>query len=139
MNKIILLGRLVADPETRVSTNETRITRYRLAVNKRFKREGEPDADFFNCIAFGKQAEFAANYLAKGMKVAIAGSVQTGSYEKEGVKHYTFDVIVDEHDFADSKASSDTTKVKAEPSHSEDIDKSGFMAIDYDIEELPFA
>lgn len=106
MNKVILMGRLTRDPEVRYSQgeNQTVIVRYSLAVNRRFKREGDPEADFINCVAFGKQAEFAEKYLKKGTKMAITGRIQTGSYtNKDGVKVYTTDVIVEEQEFAKAK------------------------------------
>lgn len=107
MNKVILIGRLVADPEVRYSQGEqsTAVARYRLAVDRRFKREGEANADFIPCVAFGKAAEFAEKYLHKGTKIAVVGRIQTGSYEKEGQKFYTTDVVVEEHEFCESKGS----------------------------------
>lgn len=110
MNKVILMGRLTRDPEVRYSQgeNQTAIARYSLAVNRRFKREGDPEADFINCVAFGKQAEFAEKYLKKGTKMTITGRIQTGSYtNKDGVKVYTTDVIVEEQEFAESKAAAE--------------------------------
>ena len=92
MNKVILMGRIVRDPEVRYSTGEnaTAIARYSLAVDRRFKRDGEPTADFINCVAFGKTAEFAEKYFHQGIKIAIVGRIQTGSYtNKDGVKVYT--------------------------------------------------
>lgn len=106
MNKVILIGRLCADPETRYTANGDCVAKYRLAVNRKFKKEGQPDADFLNCIAFGKTGEFASRYLKKGSKVAVEGRIQTGSYEKDGVKHYTTDIIVEQHEFCDSNVSS---------------------------------
>ena len=108
MNKVILMGRLTRDPEVRYSQgeNSTAIARYSLAVDRRYKREGEDTADFFNCVAFGKSAEFAEKYLRKGMKIAIAGRIQPGSYvNKDGVKVYTIEIVVEEHEFAESKNS----------------------------------
>lgn len=107
MNKAILIGRLTRDPEIRYSQSNASmaIARYTLAVDRRFKREGEPEADFINCVAFGKSAEFAERYLRKGIKIAVEGRIQTGSYEKDGVKHYTTDIIVDNQEFAESKNS----------------------------------
>ena len=110
MNKVILMGRLTRDPEVRYSQGENAkaVARYSLAVNRRFKREGDPDADFINCVAFGKQAEFAEKYLKKGTKMAITGRIQTGSYtNKDGVRVYTTDIVVEEQEFAESKAASD--------------------------------
>lgn len=105
MNKIILTGRLCADPEIKQTPSGTVIATYRFAANRAYKREGQPDADFFNCKAFGKAAEFVERYLKKGMKIAIIGHVETGSYtNKDGVKIPTFEVLVDEHEFLESKA-----------------------------------
>ena len=107
MNKAILLGRLAKDPELRYSKAATplAVSRYALAVSRRFKRDGEPDADFFNCIAFGKSAEFSANYFKKGMLVAICGHIQNRQWEDDkGQKRYATEIIVDEQNFAESKA-----------------------------------
>ena len=106
MNKVILMGRLTRDPEIRYSQGErsTAVARYSLAVNRTFKRDGEPDADFINCVAFGRQAEFAEKYFHKGIRIVITGRIQTGSYtNKDGVRVYTTDIIVDDQEFADSK------------------------------------
>ena len=109
MNKVILMGWLTRDPEVRYSQGEnaTAISRSTLAVNRRFKREGdEQTADFINCVAFGKMAEFQEKYFHKGTKIVISGRIQTGSYtNKEGQKVYTTDVVVEEQDFAESKGS----------------------------------
>ena len=107
MNKVILMGRLTRDPEIRYSQGErsTAVARYSLAVNRTFKRDGEPDADFINCVAFGRQGEFAEKYMKQGTKIVISGRIQTGSYtNRDGVKVYTTDVVVEEQDFAESKA-----------------------------------
>ena len=106
MNKVILMGILTRDPEIRYSQGErsTAVARYSLAVNRTFKRDGEPDADFINCVAFGRQAEFAEKYFHKGIRIVITGRIQTGSYtNKDGVRVYTTDIIVDDQEFADSK------------------------------------
>lgn len=108
MNKVILMGRLTADPEVRYTQGENpmAIARYTLAVNRRFKRNGEQEADFIRCIAFGKQAEFVEKYLKRGIQILIAGRIQTGSYtNKDGAKVYTIDVVVEEHNFTESKSS----------------------------------
>ena len=107
MNKVVLMGRLTRDPDIRYSQGEkaTCIARYTIAVDRRFKREGEQDADFISCVAFGKSGEFVEKYLHKGTKIAIVGRLQTGSYEKDGQRIYTTDVVVEEHEFAESKAS----------------------------------
>ena len=103
MNKVILIGRLTRDPQ--VKAGETTIARYTLAVDRRGKREeGKPSADFISCVAFGKSAEFVQNYLHQGIKVAVVGHIQTGSYtNKDGVKIYTTDVVVDEHEFCEKR------------------------------------
>lgn len=104
MNKVILIGRLTKDPEIRATENTT-IAMYSLAVDRKFKRDGEPTADFITCKAFGRCGEFAEKYLHKGTKIAVVGHIQTGSYtNKDGNKVYTTDVIVDEHEFVESKA-----------------------------------
>ena len=106
MNKVILMGRLTRDPEVRYSAgdNSMAIARYTLAVDRRFKRDGEATADFIGCVAFGRSAEFAEKYFHQGMRVLITGRIQTGSYtNKDGQKVYTTDVIVEDQEFADSK------------------------------------
>lgn len=106
MNKVILMGRLTRDPEVRNSQGGTAVARYTLAVDRMFKREGEPNTDFINCITFGKNAEFAEKYLKKGMRIVVSGRIQTGSYtNRDGVKVYTTDIIVEEHEFAERKQS----------------------------------
>jgi len=136
MNKVILIGRLTRDPEVRYSQGENSlaIARYTLAVDRRFKRAGEQDADFISCVTFGKAAEFAEKYLKQGVKIAITGRIQTGSYtNKEGQKIYTTEVVVEEHEFAESKRDNDS-QVSA-PNDTGD----GFMNIPDGIdEELPF-
>ena len=106
MNKVILMGRLTRDPEVRYSAgdNSMAIARYTLAVDRRFKRDGEATADFIGCVAFGRSAEFAEKYFRQGMRVLVSGRIQTGSYvNKDGQKVYTTDIIVDDQEFADSK------------------------------------
>ena len=107
MNKIILIGRLTCDVEMRYGTNNnnTAIARYTLAVNRPYKQNGGQEADFLPCIAFGKTAEFAEKYLAKGMRVAIEGRIQTGSYtNRDGQKVYTTDVVVERQEFLEKRA-----------------------------------
>lgn len=109
MNKVILMGRLTRDPETRYSqgASGTAVCRYSLAVNRSYKRDGEPDADFFNIVAFGNRGEFAGKYFRKGMMVAVVGELRNGSYtDKDGNKRYTTDVVVSEQHFAEKKADS---------------------------------
>lgn len=108
MNQCILMGRLTREPEVRDSASGMKVARYTLAVDRRFKREGEPSADFISCVAFGKSAEFAEKYFTKGTKIAITGRIQTGSYtNKDGNKVYTTDVVVENQEFAESKKASD--------------------------------
>lgn len=133
MNKIILLGRIVRDPEVRYTQgdNSMAIAKFSLAVNRRFKKENEPEADFFNCTAFGKQAEFIEKYLKQGIKILLSGRIQNDNYtNKEGQKVYSIQIMVEEMEFAESKNNS-----TSEPSQSND----GFMNIPDGLqEELPF-
>ena len=107
MNKVVLLGRLTKEPDVR-QTQVVTIARYTLAVTRRGKkREGQQEADFISCVAFGKAGEFAANYLHKGTKICVSGRLQTGSYTRQdGTKAYTTDVVIEEQEFAESKADS---------------------------------
>ena len=110
MNKVILMGRLTRDPEVRYSAgdNSMAIARYTLAVDRRFKRDGEATADFIGCVAFARSAEFAEKYFRQGLKVVVSGRIQTGSYtNRDGQKVYTTDVVVEDQEFAESKAASD--------------------------------
>ena len=112
MNKVILMGRLTRDPEVRYSQgeNSTAIARYTLAVDRRFRRnnDGEQTADFIGCVAFGRSAEFAEKYFRQGLKIAVTGRIQTGSYtNRDGQKVYTTEVVVEDQEFAESKAASD--------------------------------
>ena len=138
MNKVILMGRLTRDPEVRYTQgdNAMAIARYSLAVDRRFKRDGEPDADFINCVAFGKSGEFAEKYLKKGTKIAVVGRIQTGSYtNKDGQKVYTTDVVVEEQEFAESKNSGSSDNNQSAPENK----NTDFMNIPDGIdEELPF-
>lgn len=107
MNKVILMGRLTRDPEVRYSQGDkpTAVARFTLAVNRTFKREGEPTADFLNCVAFGRGAEFIEKYFRQGNQVVVCGRIQTGSYiNKDGQKIYTTNIVVDEQEFAQSKS-----------------------------------
>ena len=105
MNKVILIGRLAADPELRTTQSGIPVAQYRLAVNRRTKSaDGQQVADFFPCIAWGQNAEFVAKYLSKGMKIGIVGTLQTRSYDaQDGSKRYVTEVIVNEHEFCESK------------------------------------
>lgn len=109
MNKVILMGRLTRDPEVRYSQGEnaTAVARFTLAVDRRIKRDNEASVDYINCVSFGRSAEFAEKYFHKGTKIAIVGRIQTGSYtNKDGQKVYTTDIVIEEQDFAESKAAS---------------------------------
>ncbi len=148
MNKVILMGRLTRDPEVRYSQGEnaTAVARYTLAVDRRFKRDGEATADFINCVAFGRAAEFAERYFRQGIRIVITGRIQTGSYtNRDGVKVYTTDIVVEEQEFAESKAASDQNSgsfraAAPAPSPAPSVDAGdGFMNIPDGIdEELPF-
>lgn len=130
MNKVILMGRLTKDPEVRYTNGGKTIGSFSIAVDRRFKSEGQPEADFFTCVTFGKQAEFVEKYLKKGTKILLGGQIQNNNYEKDGVKHYNTQIVVDEIEFAESKRS------QSEESSSKD---DGFMAIPDDAgDELPF-
>ena len=139
MNKVIFMGRLTKDPEVRYSQSgePMAIARYTLAVNKRFKKQGEADADFIPCVAFGKQGEFAEKYLAKGRQIAVVGRLQVRNWEdNEGKKRVTTEVVVEEHYFAESKSD----KSDKPQSKKQDSDTEGFYPIDDSVEDedLPF-
>lgn len=134
MNKVILLGRLTRDPEIRYSAGaeQKAVVKFVLAVDRAYKKDGEQSADFINCVSFGKSAEFAEKYFRKGQKILVEGRWQTGSFEKNGVKFYTNDCIVERFDFADSKKDG-TAAPQPQP------DADGFMNMQPGIdEELPF-
>lgn len=128
MNKFIGMGRLTRDPEITTTNTGTQMARYSIAVDRKFKKEGQPAADFFNCVSFGKQAEFCEKYLKKGTKVVVSGSIQIDNYTtKTGEKRTNVNVMVDDIEFAESKG--DKTD-----------NKNDFVNIpDSIIEELPFA
>lgn len=147
MNKVVLVGRLTRDPEVRYSQGDsaTAVARYTLAVDRRFKRDNEPTADFIPCVVFGRSGEFAEKYFRQGMRVSISGRIQTGSYtNKDGVKVYTTEVIVEDQEFAESRAESEANRGssfhQSAPSPSPSVDAGdGFMNIPDGIdEELPF-
>ncbi|MCD8075361.1 MAG: single-stranded DNA-binding protein [Lachnospiraceae bacterium] len=155
MNKVILMGRLTRDPEVRYSAgeNSSAYARYTLAVDRRFRREGNNDqqtADFIPCVVFGRGAEFAEKYLRQGTKIVVTGRIQTGSYtNRDGQKVYTTDVVVEEQEFAESKAAASGASADgyqrpaaqaAAPMPSEASAGDGFMNIPDGIdEELPFS
>ena len=150
MNKVVLVGRLTRDPEVRYSqgNNATAVARYTVAVDRRFKRDGEPTADFIPCVVFGRSAEFAEKYFRQGLKIIVSGRIQTGSYtNRDGQKVYTTEVVVEEQEFAESKSASDNY-VASHPQTSAPAPSmpapgaasaDGFMNIPDGIdEELPF-
>lgn len=139
MNKWCGVARLSKDVETRYSTgaNPTAVSRTSIAVDRKIKREGEPDADFFNVVAFGKTAEFLEKYFKKGMKIAIVGRVENDNYtDKDGRKVYGTRIVVEECDFCESKGNSSNEAPKVENKANGEV-KEGYMNIPDD-EELPF-
>ena len=137
MNKVILMGRLTRNPEVRYSQGENplAIARYTLAVDRKFKKEKEENADFIRCVAFGKAGEHAEKYYKQGLKVTVAGRIQTGSYtDRDGRKVYTTEVVVEEQEFAESRREGQQAPQPAP------VDEDGFMNIPDGIdEELPFS
>ena len=145
MNKVILMGRLTRDPEVRYSAGENAlaIARYTLAVDRRFRRDGEASADFISCVAFGRSGEFAEKYLHQGTKIVVTGRIQTGSYtNKDGQRVYTTDVVVEEQEFAESKSAASGETAAYTPSRPEPSAAAGdgFMNIPDGVEDegLPF-
>lgn len=128
-------GRLTKDPDIKTTTgaNPTTVARFTIACNRRIRKDGQPDADFISCVAFGKTAEWTEKYFHKGMKVEVDGRIQTGSYDKDGVKHYTTDIVVETLDFAESKKNQNEEK--------EETTDDGFVNVPegIDADELPFA
>ncbi len=146
MNKVVLIGRLTRDPEIRYTQGDKpmAIAKYTLAVDRRFKRDGESTADFIPCTCFGKNAEFAEKYLRQGIKIAISGRIQTGSYtNNEGNRVYTTDVMVEEQEFAESKSASQSNNNNSSNNVPPPVPQNnafdGFMNIPEGLdEELPF-
>lgn len=125
MNKVILMGRLTKDPEVKYTQQNVAVSRYSIAVARRFQQKGQPEVDFINCIAFGKSAEFAQKYLNKGKQIAIIGRIQVRTWENEnGQKQWSTEVIVEEQYFADSKA--------------KETEENGFDTMDENDDDLPF-
>ena len=141
MNKVILMGRLTREPDVRYSQNvdgSIAIARNTLAVDRRRGKDQEQTADFISCVAFGKAGEFVEKYLHQGTKIVVTGRIQTGSYtNKEGQKVYTTDVVVEDHEFAESKSAATNTPSRPEPGQ---MLGDGYMAIPdgVDDEGLPF-
>lgn len=142
MNKVILMGRLTRDPEVRYGgSNNGAIARFSIAVDRRFKREGQPEADFFNCTAFGRTGEFVEKYLRKGTKVVLDGEVQNDNYtNKEGQKVYGTQIIVNQLEFAESKNAQGGGGNDYAPTPNA-AQGDGFMNIEEDIDDegIPFA
>lgn len=146
MNKVVLVGRLTRDPEVRYSQGDsaTAVARYTVAVDRRFKRDGEPTADFIPCVVFGRSAEFAEKYFRQGMRISVSGRIQTGSYtNRDGQKVYTTDVVVEEHEIAQSRSEAinqqESNRQPEISPYGEDKDN-GFMKIPDGIDdELPFS
>lgn len=134
MNNVTLVGRLTKAPEVRYTDGGSSIARFTVACDRRFKKEGQQDADFISCIAFGKTAEFVEKYFDKGQRIGLTGRIQTGSYEnKDGNKVYTTDVIADNVEFVESKGSANNS-INDAPA-----DDVGFVNMSNVIdEELPF-
>ena len=143
MNKVILIGRICTDIESRTTTTGTAVATYRLAVDRRFKKEGQPEADFLSCVAFGNNGEFATKYLRKGIKIAVEGSIQTRSYDdKDGKKVYVTEIIVDQHEFCEKKADANGATAPNNPvipggAYMNPIDSQGMVEMDND-DDLPF-
>ena len=145
MNKVILMGRLTRDPDVRYSAGENAlaIARYTLAIDRRFRRDGEATADFIPCISFGRTAEFAEKYFRQGMRITICGRIQTGSYtNNEGNRVYTTEVVIEEQEFAESKNASQANNNSSNnvpPPMPQNNASDGFMNIPDGLdEELPF-
>lgn len=145
------MGRLTRDPEVRYSqgAEPMAIARYSLAVNRRFKRDGDPDADFINIVAFGRNGEFAEKYFQKGQQVVVVGRIQTGSYEKDGVRRYTTDIVAEEQHFAESKRNFEERMASgggnsfsqpAAPAAKPNTNVDGFVSVDddFDDDDIPF-
>jgi single-strand DNA-binding protein len=136
MNQIILCGRLCSDPDVRYGTNSNAIAKFSIAVDRRFKRDGQPTADFFNCVAFGKTGEFIEKYFHKGSKILLSGEMQNNNYKnKEGQMVYGFQVAVNNVEFAESKSQQNNVQ-QAKPQQAD----TDFIQIPDGIEEeLPFS
>lgn len=137
MNNVSLVGRLTRDPEVRYTDGGSSVAKFSLAVDRRFKQEGGQSTDFPNCVAFGKTAEFIEKYFRQGQRMGATGRIQTGSYtNKDGVKVYTTDVIVENVEFVESKGFGGGQEFNPEPSSAI---SDGFMNIPDGIgEDLPF-
>lgn len=141
MNCVILVGRLTKDPETRYSQSGVAVCNFSLAVDRQFKRDGDPSADFIDCVSFGKTGEFTEKYFKKGMRVSILGRLQIDQYEaKDGTKRRVAKVVVDRQEFAQSKSENDSPALSgSEQTYKPPVEDDGFLKIpDSDMDELPF-
>lgn len=141
MNSVCLVGRFVRDPEVRYTDNGLSIARFTLAVDRRYKREGEQNADFIGCIAFGKTAEFIEKYFRKGKRIGLTGRIQTGSYtNNDGNKVYTVDVVTEQVEFVESSSAGINGNSEGGGPRPSPMDADGFMNIPdgIDDDELPF-
>ena len=143
INRVVLVGRLTRDPELRKTQSGTSVCSFTMAVGRRVSTQGQPDADFINCVAFGRSAEFAEKYLKQGTKIVATGRIQTGSYtNKDGNKVYTTDVVIEDQEFAESKGSSSSDGGSYQPAgrpSPANASAEGFMSIPEGIEDdLPF-
>lgn len=141
MNLVVLMGRLTADPDVRYTQEQTAVARFTLAVDRRYKQEGGPTADFIPCVAFGRGADFAEKYLHKGLRITVSGRIQTGSYiNKDGQKVYTTEVVVDSQEFADAKRENTDTRRENAPAPAYQPPEDEFVQVPEGLEEeLPFA
>lgn len=144
MNLFIGIGRLVAEPDIKVSSSGVKVARYRLAINRPKNKDGVTEADFLSCVCFGKTAEFAESYLHKGVKIAIQGEVRTGSYEKDGQKVYTTDIHVSRHEFCEAVGANSAnnenygqSNISSYPSN-QNVNTAEFTPINDDSGDLPF-
>lgn len=141
MNNVQLVGRLTRDPDVRYSDGGSTVARFTVAVDRRFKREGEDSADFISCVAWGRTAEFLEKYFQKGQRIGLTGRIKTGSYtNQDGNKVYTTDVIAENLEFVESKSASGGDSVGAGLVQNPGIDSNGFMQLPEGVEEegLPF-
>ena len=122
MNKIILIGNLTSDPDLRfIAASGTAVTTITLAVARDFKKEGQPEADFLRCVCYGKKAEVIANNFTKGKKIAINGRIETGSYDKNGTKVYTTDIVIEGFDFVEKKQQNEQQQPPVDTSEMEPV------------------
>jgi single-strand DNA-binding protein len=139
MNKVILIGRLCNGVETRRTNSGKAVASYRLAVDRQFKLDGQPEADFLNCVAFGSNGEFAGKYLTKGMKIAIEGSIQTRTYtDKDGKRCYVTEIIVERHEFCEKKAESSGNSYGGYNAPEDDYSANNFDMLEDQDSQLPF-